>query len=202
VTLIRRSTRIGIGGGGLAGADLDRAQAVICVASDEVPTQEIAIRVWEARPDVRLVVLVVLVANPSVGRAFERTLGTRIILDPAALAAPSFVEVTLRRLSHQIELGGEQYAVAEVAEVAVDDDEAAGWTFRSRFGHLASVAVVPADGSGIVCCPASRPPGPPGPTIPMPVWARRRVSALRQSHASGSPSWCRPSWPCWWSPPS
>jgi hypothetical protein len=152
VTLIRRSTRIGGGGGGLAGADLDRAKAVICVASDEVATQEIAIRVWEARPDVRLVVLV---ANPSAGRALERTLGTRIFLDPAALAAPSFVEVTLRRLSHQIELVGEQYAVAEVA---VDDDEAAGWTFRSRFGHLASLAVVPADGSGIVCCPASRPP--------------------------------------------
>ncbi|HEY5108412.1 MAG TPA: NAD-binding protein [Acidimicrobiales bacterium] len=203
VTLIRRSARIG---DGLAGAGLDRAQAVICVESDELATLEIAMRVREARPDVRLVVLL---ANPSVGRALERVLGTGIILDPAALAAPSFVEVCLRRPSHQIELGGERFAVAELP---VDRDEAAGRTFRSRFGHLAPVAVVPADGSGIVCCPGRDHPvdvgdrvavlatpaeldragidlaeatGSPEPTVPTSVRARRRLSALRQSHAWG-----------------
>ena len=203
VTLIRRSARIG---DGLVGAGLDRAQAVICVESDELATLEIAMRVREARPDVRLVVLL---ANPSVGRALERVLGTGIILDPAALAAPSFVEVCLRRPSHQIELGGERFAVAELA---VDDDDGAGRTFRSRFGHLAPVAVVPANGSGIVCCPGRDHPvavgdrvavlatpdefdragidfrqssAPPGPTIPIAVRARRRLSALRQSQAWG-----------------
>jgi Trk K+ transport system NAD-binding subunit len=203
VTLIRRSARIG---DGLIGAGLDRAQAVICVESDELATLEIAIRVREARPHVRLVVLL---ANPSVGRALERVLGTGTILDPAALAAPSFVEVCLRRPSHQIELGGERFAVAELA---VEVDETAGRTFRSRFGHLAPVAVVPADGSGIICCPGRDHPvaagdrvavlatpaefdeagieltessGPPGPTISMSVRARRRLSALRQSHAWG-----------------
>ena len=203
VTLIRRSARIG---DGLVEAGLDRAQAVICVESDELATLEIAMRVREARPDVRLVVLL---ANPSVGRALERVLGTGVILDPAALAAPSFVEVCLRRPSHQIELGGEQFAVAELA---VDEDEEAGRSFRSRFGHLAPVAVVPADGSGIVCCPGRDHPvavgdrvavlatldefervgidleessAPTGPTVPISVRARRRMSDLRQSQAWG-----------------
>ena len=144
VELIRRSARIG---DGLAEAGLERAQAVICVEPDELATLEIAMRVRESRPYVRLVVLL---ANPSVGRALERVLGTGTILDPAALAAPSFVQVCLRRPSHRMELGGEQFAVAEVQ---VAEDESAGLTFRSRFGHLAPVAVIPADGGDIVCCP-------------------------------------------------
>ena len=201
LTLIRRSARIG---DGLAGAGLEQAQAVICVESDELATLEIAMRVREARPDVRLVVLM---ANPSVGRALERVLGSGVILDPAALAAPSFVEVCLLRRSHQVELGGERFAVAEV-EVA--EDEAAGRTFRSRFGHLAPVAVVPEDGSGIVCCPGrDHPVGvgdrvavlatpaeldragvdlreratPTGTPVPFAERARRRLSALRRSNA-------------------
>lgn len=123
-----------MGAAGLVEAGPDQAQAVICVESDELATPEIAMRVREARPDVRLVVLL---ANPPVGRALERVLGTGIILDPAALAAPSFVEVCLRRPCHLIELGSGQFAVAELA---VDDDETVGRTFRSRFGHLAPIA--------------------------------------------------------------
>ncbi len=200
---IRRSARMG---DGLAGAGLDKAQAVICVESDELATLEIAMRVREARPDVRLVVLM---ANPSVGRALERILGSGIILDPAALAAPSFVEVCLHRPSHRLELGGERFVVAEVA---AGEDEAAGRTFRSRFGHLAPVAVVPADGSGIVCCPGRDHPvavgdrvtvlattadldragvdvgegdGPAGTRIPVVERARRRLNALRESNGWG-----------------
>ena len=67
--------------------------AVICVETNELATLEIAMRVREARPDVRLVVQL---ANPSVGRALERVTGTGTVLDVAALAAPSFVEVCLR----------------------------------------------------------------------------------------------------------
>ncbi len=201
LTLVRRSARIG---DGLAGAGLDRAQAVICVEPDELATLEIAMRVREARPDVRLVVLM---ANPSVGRALERVIGTGVILDPAALAAPSFVEVCLLRSSHRVQLGGERFAVAEV-EVAEDPD--AGRTFRSRFGHLAPVAVVPVDGTDVVLCPGRDHPvdvgdrvvvlatpaeldragidleeraGPGEPTVPLVERARRRLTALRQSTA-------------------
>jgi Trk K+ transport system NAD-binding subunit len=203
VTLIRRSARIG---DGLAGAGLDRAQAVICVESDELATLEIAMRVREARPDVRLVVLM---ANPSVGRALERVLGTGTILDPAALAAPSFVEVCLHRASHRLELGGEEFVVAEVT---VGDDRTAGRTFRSRFGHLAPVAVVTADGGNVECCPGRDHPvavgdrvtvlatdaeldragidldegsGPAGTSIPLAERARRRLVALRESNGWG-----------------
>ena len=144
VTHIHRSAQLG---DGLAEAGLDRASAVICVETNELATLEIAMRVREARPDVRLVVQL---ANPSVGRALERVLGTGTVLDVAALAAPSFVEVCLRQPSHQVELGGERFAVVEVE---VGADTAANHTFRSHFGTLAPVAVVPGDGSGIVCCP-------------------------------------------------
>ena len=113
VTHIHRSAQLG---DGLAEAGLDRASAVICVETNELATLEIAMRVREARPDVRLVVQL---ATPSVGRALERVLGTGTVLDVAALAAPSFVEVCLRQPSHQVELGGERFAVVEV-EVGAD----------------------------------------------------------------------------------
>lgn len=203
VRLVRRSARMG---DGLADAGLDAAQAVICVESDELAALETALRVREARPDVRLVVLM---ANPSVGSALERILGPGTVLDPAALAAPSFVEVCLHRPSHRLDLGGERFVVAEVAAV---EDEGAGRTFRSRYGHLAPVAVVPADGSGIVCCPGRDHPvavgdrvtvlattsdldragvalggsdGPAGTRVPMGERVRRRLAGLRGSDGWG-----------------
>ena len=90
VTHIHRSAHLG---DGLAEAGLDRALAVICAETNELVTLEIAMRVREARPDVRLVVQL---ANPSVGRALERVTGPGSVLDVAALAAPSFVEVVSR----------------------------------------------------------------------------------------------------------
>ncbi len=203
VTHLHRSAQLG---DGLIEAGIDRASAVICVETNELATLEIAMRVREVRPDVRLVVQL---ANPSVGRALERVLGAGTILDVAALAAPSFVEVCLRRPSHQIDLGGERFAVVEV-EVA--GDEGFNRTFRSHFGHLAPVAVVPAAGGEIVCCPGRDHPvgtgdrvavlgtpdelvragidlgGGPGTgdaSIPLAMRARRRAAALRESNARG-----------------
>ena len=98
---IHRSAHLG---DGLAEAGLDRALAVICAETNELATLEIALRVREARPDVRLVVQL---ANPSVGRALERVTGPGSVLDVAALAAPSFVEVCLGQPTHELELGGE-----------------------------------------------------------------------------------------------
>jgi len=201
VTHVHRSAQLG---DGLAEAGIDRAAAVICVETNELATLEIAMRVREARPDVRLVVQL---ANPSVGRAFERVLGTGTVLDVAALAAPSFVEVCLRQPSHQLDLGGERFAVVEVE---VGDDEGYNRTFRSHFGNLAPVAVVPADGGEIVCCPGRDHPvgpgdrvavlgtrdelhragidlggAPVGASIPLVQHARRRLASLRDSTARG-----------------
>jgi Trk K+ transport system NAD-binding subunit len=201
VTHVHRSAQLG---DGLAEAGIERAAAVICVETNELATLEIAMRVREARPDIRLVVQL---ANPSVGRAFERVLGAGTVLDVAALAAPSFVEVCLRQPSHELDLGGEQFAVVEV-EVA--DDENYNRTFRSHFGNLAPVAVVPADGGEIVCCPGRDHPvdtgdrvavfgtrneldragidlgsAPVDSSIPPLQHARRRLAALRDSTARG-----------------
>ncbi len=203
VTHVHRSAQLG---DGLVEAGIDRASAVICVETNELATLEIAMRVREARADVRLVVQL---ANPSVGRALERVLGTGTILDVAALAAPSFVEVCLRQPSHQVELGGERFAVAEVV---VGREDVYNRTFRGHFGHLAPVAVVPADGGEIVCCPGRDHPvgagdrvavlgtpdeleragidlggvaGPGDASIPLLRHARRRLAALRDSNARG-----------------
>jgi Trk K+ transport system NAD-binding subunit len=201
VTHVHRSAQLG---NGLAEAGIDRATAVICVETNELATLEIAMRVREARPDIRLVVQL---ANPSVGRAFERVLGTGTVLDAAALAAPSFVEVCLRQPSHQLELGGEQFAVVEVE---VGAEEGYNRTFRSHFGNLAPVAVVPVDGGEIVCCPGRDHPVETGDrvavlgtraeleragielggatvdaSIPLVQHARRRLASLRDSSARG-----------------
>jgi Trk K+ transport system NAD-binding subunit len=143
-------------GDGLLEAGLDRALAVICVETSEVATLEIALRVREARSDVRLVVQL---ANPAVGRALERATGEGSVLDVAALAAPSFVEVCLGLPSHEMVIGGERFAVVEVT---VDDASGHNPTFRSHFGHLAPVAIVPSDGGNIVCCPGRDHPVSPG----------------------------------------
>jgi len=201
VTHVHRSAQLG---NGLAEAGIDRAAAVICVETNELATLEIAMRAREARPDVRLVVQL---ANPSVGRAFERVLGTGTVLDAAALAAPSFVEVCLRQPSHKLELGGEVFAVVEVE---VGEDDSYNRTFRSHFGNLAPVAIVPADGGEIACCPGRDHPVNPGDrvavlgtrgdldragielggvpvgaSIPLLQHARRRLASLRESRARG-----------------
>jgi Trk K+ transport system NAD-binding subunit len=134
-------------GDGLEEAGLNRASAVICVETSELATLEIAMRVREARPDVRLAVQL---ANESVGRALERVTGPGSVLDVAALAAPSFVEACLRQPSHEIELGGERFAVVQLT---VDRHEGFNRTFRGHFGNLAPVAVIPADGGEMACCP-------------------------------------------------
>jgi Trk K+ transport system NAD-binding subunit len=203
VTHIHRSAHRG---DGLAEAGLDRAFAVICAETSELATLEIAMRVREARPDVRLVVEL---ANPSVGRALERVTGPGSVLDVAALAAPSFVEVCLGQPTHAIDIAGEKFAVVQVT---VSADEGYHRTFRSHFGNLAPVAVVPFDGGEMACCPGRDHPVAAGDrvavlgarddldrsdidvsravrnaavSVPPAVRIRRRVRALMKSNAKG-----------------
>ena len=144
VTHIQRSAHQG---DGLVEAGLNTASAVVCTETSELATLEIAMRVREARPDVRLVVQL---ANESVGRALERVTGKGSVLDVATLAAPSFVEACLGQPSHEIEVSGERFAVVKLT---VDADEGFNRTFRGHFGNLAPVAVIPADGGEMACCP-------------------------------------------------
>ena len=141
---VHRSAHLG---DGLAEAGLDRALAVICTETNELATLEIALRVREVRPDVRLVVQL---ANPSVGRALQRVTGPGSVLDVAALAAPSFVEACLGLASHDLELGGERFAVVQVV---AGEDQGMNPTFRGHFGTLAPVAIMPRDGGAMELCP-------------------------------------------------
>ncbi len=105
---IHKSARLG--DGSLKPASIRRRRSFASEAS-EVTTLEIALRVREARPDVRLVVQM---ANPAVGSALERATGAGSVLDVAALAAPSFIEACLGLPSHQMSLGGVQFAVVDI----------------------------------------------------------------------------------------
>ncbi|MGH9120466.1 MAG: potassium channel family protein, partial [Acidimicrobiales bacterium] len=114
------------------------------------------LRVRESRPDLRLVVQL---ANPSVGAALELVSGAGSVLDVATLASPAFVEACTQKPSHDIEFGGVHFAVAQLTLPA---DAPAGGTFRTRFGDLAPVAVLPAGGGEPACCPGRDHPVGPG----------------------------------------
>ncbi|HEY3941364.1 MAG TPA: NAD-binding protein [Acidimicrobiales bacterium] len=147
-------------GDGLFEAGLSGAVAVVCTSSSDLHTLETALRARELRPDVRVVAQL---ANPSVGQALRRVTGARGVLDVAQLAAPSFVEACLGSSSHPLDLDGVPFSVVEV-EVGPTVGTALGphGTFRGRFGPLAPVAVVPADGSAMAVCPGRDHPIAPG----------------------------------------
>ena len=134
-------------GGGLIEAGLDGARAVVCAASDEIQTLEIALRVHELRPDVRLVVQM---ANPSVATALEGATGKGSVLDVATLSAPSFVEACLGRTRHHVNLGGQDFSVVQTTVTETGPPPS---TLRRHFGTLAPVAVVPGDGGELEVCP-------------------------------------------------
>jgi voltage-gated potassium channel Kch len=150
---IHKSAHIGEG---LSEANLAGAIAVVVVEMNEIRTLETALRIREVRPEVRLVVQL---ANPSVGQAFERVAGPGSVLDVAALAGPSFVEACLGTSVHSIELAGVHFAVVQLV---VPDTPTANDTFRGHFGDLAPVAVIPADGGEVALCPGRDHPIHPG----------------------------------------
>ena len=132
---IHRSAHLG---DGLAEAGLDRALAVICAETNELATLEIALRVREARPDVRLVVQL---ANPSVGRALRAgdRAGQR-----ARRGRPG--RPVVRRGLPRPALPRASSSAASASPWSrspCSEDEGYNPTFRSHFGNLAPVAVMP-----------------------------------------------------------
>ncbi|MFI5958005.1 NAD-binding protein [Cryptosporangium sp. NPDC051539] len=127
----------------LLDAGLPGATAVVCVEPDDLHALETALLVRQLRPDVRLAVQL---SNPAVGRAVADVTGPGSVIDVAALAAPSVVEACLRRRTHPIDLGGEEFLAAEVT---ADADG----TLRELFGDLAPIAVVPSEEAELVVCP-------------------------------------------------
>ncbi|HVC24550.1 MAG TPA: NAD-binding protein [Acidimicrobiales bacterium] len=127
--------------GTLERAGLDGARALVCVERTDLLTLETALLARELRPDL---LVVVQLANPGVGRALVAVTGPGSVLDVAELTAPSLVEACLKRSTHGLDIGGEQFVAAEL--IAARDA-----TLRNLYGDLAPVAVVGAGGDVTVC---------------------------------------------------
>jgi Trk K+ transport system NAD-binding subunit len=125
----------------LTGAGLAGAAAVVCVQQDDLYTLETALLIRQLRPDIRVVVQF---GNPAVGRALSAA-GV-IVLDVAALSAPSMVEACLRSGTQDFTLSGEPFAAVRTAAPRAA-------SLRELYGALAPVAVVPAGGAEVVVCP-------------------------------------------------
>ena len=125
----------------LAEARLPDAAAVVCLAADDLAALEAALLVRRLRPEVRLVVRM---ANPQVGHALAEVVGEGCVLDVAALAAPSVVEICLGRRTHELTLAGREFLVADLVV-----DGAA--TVRELYGELAPLVIASDDAPPVVC---------------------------------------------------
>jgi Trk K+ transport system NAD-binding subunit len=131
----------------LAGADLARATAVVCVGGDDATNLEIALLARKANPNVRVVARL---ANDVLRGAVAADNGPGAILDVADLAAPSVVEACLAHNTHPFEAAGIKFVVSG-AEAPRDG------TLREIYGDLAPVAVIHGMNSStpgeVVACP-------------------------------------------------
>ncbi len=116
----------------LAGADVDRALAVITVGPDDATNLQIALLARKINPNVRVVARL---ANDVLRGAVAADNGPGAILDVADLAAPSVVEAVLARTTHPFEAAGIEFVVSG-AEVPHDA------TLREIYADLAPVAVI------------------------------------------------------------
>jgi len=127
----------------LAAAGVARAHAVMCVTGDDVANIRLALLVRDVSSEVRLVVQM---ANASVGSAMAAVAQPGAVLNVAELASTSFLEAAVRRTTHALDLGGEEFLMATF-------DATSEGTFRTLWGDLAPIAVQPADGSAVIPCP-------------------------------------------------
>jgi Trk K+ transport system NAD-binding subunit len=111
----------------LTRAGLSGAAAVVCVQDDDLYTLETALLIRQLRSDVRVVVQF---GNPAVGRALSQA-GV-IVLDVAALSAPSMVEACLRSDTQEFTLSGERFAAVRTAAPRAA-------SLRELYGALAPV---------------------------------------------------------------
>ena len=90
-------------------AAIDEARAVVCAFNDDVRNIEVALLVRKRAPGTRVVVQM---ANPAVGRALQGVATPGAVLQVAELAAPSFVETTISRTTHEVDFGGREFVVS------------------------------------------------------------------------------------------
>jgi len=122
-------------------AGLAGASAVVCVEDDDLRCLETALLIRELRADVQIVLRQ---SNPAVGRAVSSATLPGAVLDPAALAANTFVDAVLGRRNHSFDVAGLPFRVHE-AVAGIDG------TLRDQFGDITPIAVVHDDGVVAVC---------------------------------------------------
>jgi Trk K+ transport system NAD-binding subunit len=125
----------------LMDAGLPGALAVVCVEDDDLRCLESALLVQELDPDKRVIVRQ---SNPSVGRAVTSAISRGLVVNPADLAAPTFVESVLDERLHRMHIAGDEYVVREI-------EVTASGRLQDLFGELAPILVIHADGAQAVC---------------------------------------------------
>lgn len=125
----------------LYAAGLDGALAVVCVEDDDLRCLESALLVQELAPDKRVIVRQ---SNAAVGRAVTSAITPGLVVNPAELAAPTFVESVLDERLHRMTIGAKPYVVREI-------EVTASGRLRDLFGDLAPILLIRADGSQAVC---------------------------------------------------
>lgn len=122
-------------------AGLAGALCVVCVEDDDLRCLEAALLISELSPDTRIIVRQ---SNPAVGRAVESAIGRGLVVNPAELAAPTFVESVLDERIHRMQIADNNFVVREI-------EVAASGTLRDLFGELAPITITHVDGRVAVC---------------------------------------------------
>jgi Trk K+ transport system NAD-binding subunit len=122
-------------------AGLAGALCVVCVEDDDLRCLESALLVQELAPRTRVIVRQ---SNPAVGRAVGSAIPHGLVVNPAELAAPTFVESILDERLHRMQIAGDDFVVREV-------EVTAGGPLQTLFGDLAPIVVMHAHGTNTLC---------------------------------------------------
>jgi Trk K+ transport system NAD-binding subunit len=122
-------------------AGLAEALAVVCAEDDDLRSLEVALLVQELVPDKRVIVRQ---SNPAVGRAVTSVLTQGLVVNPADLAGPTFVESVLDERLHRMRIADDDYVVREL-EVTESG------RLAELFGELAPILVTHGDGVQVIC---------------------------------------------------
>ncbi len=122
-------------------AGLAGALAVVCAEDDDLRCLEAALLVQELAPTTRVIVRQ---SNAAVGRAVTSAISKGLVVNPAELAAPTFVESVLDQRVHRMQIGDAAVVVREV-EVTADG------RLQDLLGELAPILVMHGDGRQVVC---------------------------------------------------
>jgi len=122
-------------------AGLAGALAVVCTEDDDLRCLEAALLVQDLAPQARVIVRQ---SNPAVGRAVTSVITKGSVVNPADLAAPTFVESVLDEGMHRMRIAYDDYVVREVE---VTDSG----RLQDLFGELAPIVVRHDDGRRAVC---------------------------------------------------